>query len=110
MLNIADILNLALEAVPKEQRADSNNPQLVSLYEGVSLTEKELQNTFKRFGVEQFSPKDGDKFDHNLHHAMFEAPIPDKEPGTVCNVSKTGYTLKGRVLRPAQVGVVKSPA
>ena len=53
------------------------------------------------------SPEDGETFDPNLHTAVFQQPIPDKEPGTIFVVSKPGYTLNGRVLRAADVGVVQ---
>jgi len=48
-------------------------------------------------------------FDPNIMMALFEMPVPDKEPGTVAQVLKTGYMLNDRVLRPADVGVVKKP-
>jgi molecular chaperone GrpE len=59
----------------------------------------------KRHGVDRHDPQ-GETFDPNLHQALFQAPMPDKEPGTIFSVQKLGYTIKGRVLRPAQVGVV----
>jgi len=56
--------------------------------------------------VVEFDPT-GEKFDPNVHEAMFQAPIPGKEAGTVFETSKSGFMLKGRTLRPAQVGVVQ---
>ena len=49
-------------------------------------------------------------FDPNLHEARFEVPVPDKEPGTVVVVTKVGYKLHDRVIRPAEVGVVPEGA
>lgn len=51
---------------------------------------------------------EGEKFDPNIHEAVFQQPIPDKEAGTIFVVTKPGYTLNERVLRPALVGVVKA--
>lgn len=50
----------------------------------------------------------GEKFDHNLHEAMFEIPTADAEPGTVVQVVQTGYVLNGRLLRAAQVGIARA--
>ncbi|KAI8923429.1 GrpE-domain-containing protein [Entophlyctis helioformis] len=105
LLNTADILTMALDAVPEAERNGSNE-HLKSLYTGVSMTRTELLKTFKQFGIESFSPLD-EPFDHNLHQALFQAPIPNKKPGTVFQVTKIGYKIRDRVLRPAQVGVVK---
>jgi molecular chaperone GrpE len=115
LLDTVDILNMALTAVPSEFRAKesaSNEKslekvvdQLTNLYTGVSMTESELIKALNRHGVERFDPQ-GEAFDHNRHQALFQAPMPDKEPGTVFVVQKMGYTLKGRTLRAAAVGVV----
>lgn len=51
-----------------------------------------------------------EKFDPNFHEAMFEVPAPDKEAGTVAVVTKIGYRLHNRTLRPALVGVTKGPS
>ncbi|KAL2913009.1 GrpE, mitochondrial [Polyrhizophydium stewartii] len=107
LLNTADILAMALDAVPEAERAGaSSNAHLKNLYTGVSMTRAELLKTFKQFGVEAYNPIN-EKFDHNLHQALFQAPMPGKEPGTVFQVTKVGYKIHDRVLRPAQVGVVR---
>lgn len=116
LLDTVDILGMALQSVPENLRtkekateaaleADKLVDQLTNLYTGVSMTETELVKTLKRHGVEQQNPE-GEAFDPNQHQALFQAPMPGKEAGTVFAVQKLGYTLKGRVLRPAQVGVV----
>jgi molecular chaperone GrpE len=69
------------------------------------MTKKELLKTLGRHGVKQFDPT-GEKFDPNLHEALYQAPILGKEPGTVFETSTLGYTLNDRTLRAAQVGVV----
>ncbi len=70
------------------------------------MTKSELLKVLERHGVKQFDPT-GEKFDPNLHEALYMAPIPGKEAGTVAECSKLGYMMKGRTLRPAQVGVVQ---
>ncbi|ORY93322.1 GrpE nucleotide exchange factor [Syncephalastrum racemosum] len=116
LLDTVDILGMALQSVPENLRtkdkateaaleAEKLVDQLTNLYTGVSMTETELIKTLKRHGVEQQNPE-GEAFDPNQHQALFQAPMPGKEAGTVFAVQKMGYTLKGRVLRPAQVGVV----
>ncbi|KAJ3228015.1 GrpE protein 1, mitochondrial [Clydaea vesicula] len=108
LLDSADILTLALQSVPKEEvKQESQNKHLKDLFEGVSMTKTELLKTFKRHGVEPFDPI-GEKFDHNKHEALFQNALPGKEAGTVFHTTKIGYTINGRVLRPAKVGVVKS--
>ncbi|KAG0001280.1 Mitochondrial matrix cochaperone [Entomortierella chlamydospora] len=108
LLDTADILVLAIKNVPAEEISEtSTNNHLKSLHTGVSMTRDELLKTLKRHGVEPYDPIN-EKFDPNLHQANFQVPMPDKEPGTVFDVQKVGFMLKGRVLRPAQVGVVQS--
>lgn len=107
LLDTADILSMAIKNVPADQITEaSTNTHLKSLHTGVSMTRDELLKTFKRYGVEPFDPIN-QKFDPNLHQANFQVPMPGKEPGTVFDVQKIGYMIKGRVLRPAQVGVVQ---
>ncbi|KAG2196344.1 hypothetical protein INT47_010779 [Mucor saturninus] len=116
LLDTVDILNMALTAVPADLREKSSVAeitkdaekvfdQLTNLYTGVSMTESELVRALKRHGVEREDPQ-GDAFDPNKHQALFQTPMPGKEAGTIFAVQKMGYSLKGRVLRPAQVGVV----
>lgn len=108
LLDTADILAMALKNVPQEELAEtSTNAHLKNLHTGVSMTRDELLKTFKRYGVEPYDPMN-EKFDPNLHQANFQVPMPGKEPGTVFDVQKIGFMIKGRVLRPAQVGVVQS--
>ncbi|XP_025890002.1 grpE protein homolog 1, mitochondrial, partial [Nothoprocta perdicaria] len=105
LLEVADILEKATESVPKEEIKDEN-PHLKSLYEGLVMTEVQIQKVFKKHGLLRLDPV-GAKFDPYEHEALFHAPVEGKEPGTVALVSKMGYKLHGRTLRPALVGVVK---
>ncbi|WFC96914.1 GrpE, mitochondrial [Malassezia brasiliensis] len=106
-----DVLDLALKSVPEELRAgetESKSPQraLVELYDGVSLTRKSILDMLRKHGIERFDPT-GEPFDPTLHEAMYQVPVPGKEPGSVLDCSKVGYKIKGRLLRVAQVGVVQ---
>lgn len=106
LLSVADNLGLALKAVPEE--ALEENQQLKGLFVGVGATETELLKVFSQHGITRFGSV-GDKFDPNKYQAMFEAPIEGTEPGTVIDVTKLGYTIGDRLLRPAEVGVCKAP-
>ncbi|KAJ7403360.1 GrpE protein 1, mitochondrial [Pitangus sulphuratus] len=107
LLEVADILEKATESVPKEEIKD-DNPHLKSLYEGLVMTEVQIQKVFKKHGLLRLDPV-GAKFDPYEHEALFHTPMEGKEPGTIALVSKIGYKLHGRTLRPALVGVVKDP-
>lgn len=105
LLEVADVLSRATESVPKEEISD-RNPHLKSLYEGLVITEAQLKSVFKRHGLEPVNPLN-EKFNPNLHEALFQQDVEGKEPGTVVVVSKIGYKLHERVIRPALVGVSK---
>ncbi|WP_436096761.1 nucleotide exchange factor GrpE [Bosea sp. LjRoot237] len=103
LLGSADNLRRALESVPETAQAATDNA-LKALIEGVELTERELLKTLERHGVRKIDPQ-GEKFDPNLHQAMFEAPDAAIAKGLVSKVVQTGYKIGERVLRPALVGV-----
>lgn len=103
MLGSADNLRRALESVPDASRGDGE-AALKALIEGVELTERDLLKTLERHGVRRIDPQ-GEKFDPNLHQAMFEAPDPTIAKGMVSKVVQSGYKIGERVLRPALVGV-----
>ncbi|UPT87937.1 nucleotide exchange factor GrpE [Bradyrhizobium barranii subsp. apii] len=105
VLDIADNLQRALDAVPAEARAAAD-PGLTSLIEGVELTERSLLNALEKHGVKKFDPQ-GQKFDPNFQQAMYEVPDASVPAGTVVQVMQAGYTIGERVLRPALVGVAK---
>ncbi|XP_073430635.1 grpE protein homolog 1, mitochondrial isoform X1 [Dendrobates tinctorius] len=105
LLEVADILEKATQSVPKEEIKDEN-PHLKNLYEGLVMTEVQMQKVFKKHGVVKLNPV-GAKFDPYEHEALFHSPVEGKEPGTVALVTKVGYKLHERTLRPALVGVVK---
>ncbi|THH31150.1 hypothetical protein EUX98_g3052 [Antrodiella citrinella] len=122
LLETVDVLALALKSVPPTAlpkssengaSSSSSSPQekshetyLAELYTGVEMTHRLLLQTLFKYNVKPFDPT-GDAFDPNRHEALYQAPVPGKEPGTVLECQKIGYTIKDRVLRAAQVGVVQ---
>jgi len=107
LLDVSDNLNRALEAVPEDARKDKEgNPVLATLYEGIELTSQGLNKAFEMNGLEKYG-KEGELFDPNKHDALYEYVDPNKNPGTIGQVMKPGFLLNKRVLRPAEVGVVK---
>jgi molecular chaperone GrpE len=103
VLEIADNLQRALDAVPAEARAAAD-AGLKALIDGVELTERSLLNALEKNGVKKFDPS-GEKFDPNFQQAMYEVPDPSVPSGTVVHVVQAGYMIGERVLRPAMVGV-----
>ncbi|MEM6971640.1 MAG: nucleotide exchange factor GrpE [Pseudomonadota bacterium] len=103
LLSVHDNLERALASADEALRE-----QHAAFVEGVDLTLRELVNAFAKHKIEKTVPEKGEKFDPNLHQAMFEAPIPGAEPGTVIEVMTVGFTISGRLLRPAMVGVARA--
>lgn len=105
MLSIADNLRRALESCATEDIPEPIKP----LIQGIELTESALLSTFDRHGIKKIDPLN-EKFDANLHQAMFEVEDEKVAPGTVVQVLQVGYTMHDRLLRPAMVGVSKGGA
>jgi molecular chaperone GrpE len=105
MLVVADNLRRALEHLPAEMR-ESADAAAKSLVEGVEVTERDFLSRLTRHGVKKLEPQ-GERFDPNLHEALFEVPDESVPAGTVAQVIESGYTIGDRVLRPAKVGVSK---
>lgn len=105
MLDVADNLRRAVESFPAEQKAAADGA-LKALIDGVELTERDFLKKLETHGVRKIAPE-GQKFDPNLHQAMFEVPDESKPNGTVITVVQSGYVIGERVLRPAMVGVSK---
>jgi molecular chaperone GrpE len=103
LLAVHDNLDRALEAADDSLRAQAS-----AFVEGVELTRNELLSAFAKHKIEKVTPETGAKFDPNVHQAMFEAPAPGATPGTVIQVMQPGFTMAGRLLRPAMVGVAKA--
>lgn len=105
MLTVADNFQRAIDAVPAEAR-EAADPVFKALIEGIELTERDMLKALERHGVKRLDPQ-GQKFDPNMHQAMFEVPDASVPSGTVVQVVQTGYSIGERVLRPALVGVAK---
>jgi molecular chaperone GrpE len=105
VLGVADNMARSLAAVGTELRENAD-AALKGLLEGVELTERELLKALEKHGIRKLDPL-GQKFDPNLHQAMFEIPDTTRPSGTVAQVMQDGYTIGERVLRPALVGVTK---
>ena len=102
---VADNMARGASALAAELREHADDG-LKALLDGVELTERELHKVLEKHGVKKFEPL-GEKFDPNLHQAMFEMPDPSRPSGTVAQVMQPGYMIGERVLRPALVGVAK---
>ncbi|XP_028171030.1 grpE protein homolog, mitochondrial [Ostrinia furnacalis] len=107
LLDVADTLSAAAESVPES--ASDGDAALRSLRDGVKLTRAQLTQVFARHGLVAVSPL-REKFDPNIHEALFQQEVEGAEPGTVVAVSKVGYKLNERCVRPALVGVAKGPS
>ena len=105
MLSVSDNMARALGSIPDEAREESEIVK--ALVEGVEMTAREMASALQRHGIEQVSPL-GEKFDYNLHQAMFEAPASGQPDGTIIEVVQAGYVIGERLLRPAMVGVAKA--
>jgi molecular chaperone GrpE len=105
LVGVADNLRRAIAAIPADALA--NDEALKNLAAGVELTERQLLTAFERFQLRKIEPL-GEKFDSNLHQAMFELPAEGQPPGTVLQVLQPGYVLHDRLIRPAMVAVAKA--
>lgn len=104
MIVVADNLRRALDHVSAEAR--QKDELLESLAAGVEMTERAMLGAFERFGIRPIEAL-GQKFDHNLHEAMFEVEDLSQPSGTVVHEMEKGYVLNDRLLRAARVGVAK---
>ena len=105
LLPVYDNMKRAVEAAGDEQKKAA-----AALIEGGGVTMRGLLNVFKKHGIQPISPQVGDRFDPQLHQAMFEAPLPGTKAGDIIQVSAEGFMLHDRLLRPSQVGVSSTPA
>jgi molecular chaperone GrpE len=105
MLSVADNLERALAAAPKEL-ADTS---LKGFIDGVTVTERSLIGLLERHGIKRIEAQ-GALFDPHLHQAVMEQPDPSIPSGTIVRVFEQGYLIEDRVLRPASVVVAKGGA
>jgi molecular chaperone GrpE len=104
LVPVMDNLERALAAASDHDDATSK-----AIYDGVDITLKSFANCFAKFSIEAVDPL-GEPFDPLLHQAMAMQESPDAEPNTVIAVMQKGYSLYGRVIRPAMVMVSKGPS
>jgi molecular chaperone GrpE len=107
LLAVGDNLRRAVDAVPANAR--ESDELLNTLMIGVEATERQLAAAFDRAGIKKMEPL-GEPFDPNFHQVMFEIENTGKPGGTIVQVLQDGYTLHGRLLREAMVGVAKRGA
>jgi len=100
LLEVSDSLTMGIKSA-KDEKAT-----IETTTEGLELTMKVFNSTLEKFGVESINPID-EKFDPELHEAVTMVPMPDKKSNTVLEVIQTGFTLNGRLVRPALVIVVQ---
>jgi molecular chaperone GrpE len=101
VLVVADNLERALSLVNPEDET------IKSIVEGIELTLKSFGDVLAKFNIEAVDPH-GEPFDPQLHQAMSMVPNPEVDPNTVIAVMQKGYTLNGRLIRPAMVMVSKA--
>ena len=107
LLGVADNLGRALESIPADKREDDEAVKAIA--DGIELTVREFETALGRHGITKIDPM-GEKFDYNLHQALFETAETDQPDGTVVQVFQTGYRIGDRLLREAMVGVAKGGA
>lgn len=108
LLEVADNFRRALETLPADARKGVS-PQIVNLLVGIEATESQMLSVFERHQLKRLNPK-GEKFDPHLHQAIAEAPNAETPEGHVSDVAQMGFTLAGRLIRPAMVVVSKGSA
>ncbi len=104
LLNAVDNLRRALDAAPADREALDDTVK--NLIVGVEMTEREVLTAFEKAGIKRIEPL-GERFDPNLHQAMFEVENSGKPAGTVVQLLAPGYVIHDRLLRAAMVGVAK---
>ena len=100
LIPVMDSLEKGMESA---EQAEGNHEGIL---EGMRLIQKQFLDAMNKFKVEQVNPV-GEPFDPNFHQAISMVPNPDMESNTVMDVFQKGYTLHGRVVRPAMVVVTQ---
>ena len=100
LLEVKDSLTMGLKT------AQDENASVASITEGLEMTDKVFLSTLEKFGVELLNPA-GEAFNPEFHEAVTMVPMPDKDSNSVLEVVQAGFTLNGRLVRPAMVVVVQ---
>ena len=104
MLTVVDSLESAVNSTPKNK--DDLKDEIKNFIVGVEMTLEQLKQVFNNHNISKIDPQ-GDRFDYNIHQAMFEKETHEVEPGIIIEVMQPGWSLHDRLLRPAMVGVSK---
>ena len=102
----AEELLAVVDSLEQGLQAKAEHEESKAMKEGMELTLKMTLSTLKKFGVEQLNPVE-EVFDPQLHEAMTMVPSPDHEKNTIIDVFQKGYSLNGRIIRPARVVVAQ---
>jgi len=109
LIESVDNLDRALTTVPEDKLKQEGADDLKNLHDGLRMTERILMSTVAKHGLERFDPSEtGEKFDPNKHEAQFMTKMEGKEDGTTFGTISKGFSLNGRIIRAAKVGVVKN--
>jgi molecular chaperone GrpE len=100
LLEVKDSLTMGLKTANEEKAT------IEHIIEGLEMTDKVFLSTMEKFGVEMINPTD-EAFNPEFHEAVTMVPMPDKESNSVLEVVQIGFTLNGRLVRPAMVVVVQ---
>ena len=100
LLEVKDSLTMGLKTANEEKAT------IEHIIEGLEMTDKVFLSTMEKFGVEVINPTD-EAFNPEFHEAVTMVPMPDKESNSVLEVVQIGFTLNGRLVRPAMVVVVQ---
>lgn len=109
LLPVLDNLERALQATDSQSDAGQSADPVSALRQGVELTLKSFLDCLRKFNVNVLDPV-GAPFDPQFHQAMGMVESQTAEPGSVLAVMQKGYSLHGRVLRPAMVMVAREPS
>lgn len=100
LLEVKDSLTMGLKTANEEKAT------IEHIIEGLEMTDKVFLSTMEKFGVESINPE-GEVFNPEFHEAVTMVPMPEKESNSVLEVIQVGFTLNGRLVRPAMVVVVQ---
>jgi len=106
MLTVIDSLEKAVNTIP-DQKSNLTD-EIKNFIIGIEMTLEQIKQVYSNYNIVQINPE-GEKFDYNLHQAMFEKETKDVDPGVIVEVLQPGWMLHDRLLRPAMVGVSKEP-
>lgn len=99
LLQVKDSLDQASQV----DLSNGSEQLIEQMSEGLGLTLKQLDGVFERFKIEEVSPEAGDALDPELHQAMTKQPSAEVDKNNILSTLQKGYTLNGRLLRPAMV-------